>query len=249
MNAEKSFAYTFEDPEWPSKLGIGALISMVPVLNLAWSGYLVGIMRNVMNGDPEPLPTWNDLERKFREGLILFAAGLLYVSPILITLGLPLGISVLSSLSSGNNDMQDLGQTITEIGWVIVFCLLCVFFLYGLVLSILYPAILLMFSREGTFASCFKLRDVFSIIRNNAGAFFTAWILSMGTSLGVGLLAGFVNMVVGFVPCIGWIIGLVLSLGSGVYITAVHAHLFGQFGRAAFTMNQSAPTTPPTTLR
>jgi len=71
----------------------------------------------------------------------------------------------------------------------------------------------------------------------------------LGSWVLCGLLAGFVNMVVGFVPCIGWIIGLVLSLGSGVYITAVHAHLFGQFGRAAFTMNQSAPTTPPTTLR
>lgn len=234
MDAEKSFGYPFEDREWPSKLGLGALISMVPVLNLAWSGYLVGIMRNVMNGNQEPLPTWDDIDRKFREGLILFAAGLIYVLPVLIAMGLPLGISVLSSLSSENNNMQELGRTVTEIGWILVFGLLCVFLLYGLVLSILYPAILILFSREGTFASCFKLRDALKMIRSNTGMFFTAWILSMGTSLGVGLLVGFVNMVVGFVPCIGWIIGLVLSLGSGVYITAVHAHLFGQFGRATF---------------
>jgi hypothetical protein len=214
---------------------------MVPILNFAWSGYLVGIMRNVMNGNPEPLPAWDDTDRKFREGLILFAAGLIYASPVLIAIGLPLGISVLSSFSSGNNNLQDLGRTMTEIGWILFFGLLCVFLLYGLVLSILYPAILLMFSREGTFASCFKLRDVFKTIRSNPGMFFTAWILSMGTSLGVGLLAGFVNMVVGFVPCIGWIVGLVISLGSGVYITTVHAHLFGQFGRAAFEEVQLLP--------
>ena len=243
MDAEKSFAYPFEDQEWPSKLGLGALISLIPILNFAWSGYMVGIMRNVMNGNTKPLPTCDDFDRKFREGLILFAAGLLYVSPILIALGLPLGISVLSSLSSGNNDMQDLGQRITELGWALVFCLLCVFLLYGLVLSILYPAILILFSRQGTFASCFKLHDAFRMIRNNAGAFFKAWVLSMGTSIGVGLLAGFVNMVVGFVPCIGWMVGLILSLGSGVYITAVHAHLFGQFGRAAFEETQQLSVT------
>ena len=139
--------------------------------------------------------------------------------------------------------MRDLERTMTEIGWAFVFCLLCVFLLYGLVLSILYPAILILFAREGTFTSCFKLRDVFKMIRNHAGVFFKAWVLSMGTSLGVGLLVGFVNMVVGFVPCIGWLIGMVLSLGSGVYITAVHAHLFGQFGRAAVEEKQLLPVT------
>jgi hypothetical protein len=215
---------------------------MVPILNLAWSGYLVGIMRNVMHGNPELLPTWDDIDRKFREGLILFAAGLIYLSPVLLAIGLPLGLSVLSSLSSGNSDMQDLGHTITGIGWSLVFCLLCVLLLYGLAASILYPAILILFSREGTFAACFRLREAFRMIRGNPGTFFIAWILSIGTSLGVGLLVTFVNMVVGFVPCIGWIISLVLSLGSGVYITAVHAHLFGQFGRVAFGANQLQST-------
>jgi hypothetical protein len=238
LDAERSFAYAFEDKEWPTKLGLGALISMIPVLNFAWSGYLVGIIRNVMNGDPKPLPAWDDIDRKFGEGLILSAAGLIYVSPVLLALFLPLGISVFSSLSSGNSNLQDMQRIIAETGTVLFFCLLCISLFYGLVLSILYPAILISFSREGTFASCFKLRDVFKMIRNNAGAFFTAWVLSMGTSLGVGLLVAFVNMVVGFVPCIGWIVGVIMSLGSGVYITAVHAHLFGQFGRAAFAANQ-----------
>jgi len=91
-----------------------------------------------------------------------------------------------------------------------------------------------MFSREGTFASCFKLGEAFALISKNAGPFFTAWILSVAASLGAGLLVGFVNMVVGFVPCVGWIVGLALSMISGVYATAVYAHLFGQFGRAAF---------------
>jgi hypothetical protein len=237
VDAEKSFTYPFEDKEWTSKLGLGALISMVPILNFAWSGYLVGILRNMINHAVEPLPTWDDLGKKFSDGLILFAAGLVYALPILIPLLLPLGVVVSSGLSSGIRNMQDIGQTLTEAGGALFFCLLCVLLLYGLVLSVIYPAILVQFAREGTFASCFKLNEAFGIIRKNATAFFTAWGLSLAASIGVGLIVGFVNLVVGWVPCIGWIVGLVLTIASGIYSTAVYAHLFGQFGTMVFGRN------------
>jgi hypothetical protein len=240
MDAEKSFTFPFEDKEWITKLGLGAIISMIPILNFAWSGYLVGIIRNVMNHDPEPLPTWDDLDKKFREGLMLFGAGIIYALPLLILFVLPLGLAAFSGLFSGNSTMQDIGRTMTEAGTVLFYCLLCVLIFYGIALSIVYPAILVMFAREETFAACFKLNEAFAMISKNAAAFLTAWGLSLAASLGVGLIIGFVNMVVGFVPCFGWSIGLVLSLGSGVYITAVYAHLFGQFGTTAFAGNQLA---------
>ena len=244
MNAEKSFSYPFEDKDWVSKLGIGALISMIPILNFAWSGYSVDIIRNVMSNNPEPLPTWDDIGKKFNEGLILFGAGLIYASPILIALCLPLGITASSGLFSGNGNTQDLSRTITEVGGVLFFGLLCVSLLYGFVLSIIYPAILLLFAREGTFASCFKLRDAFDTISKNAAPFFTAWALSLAASLGVGLIVGFVNLVVSWIPCVGWIVGLALGLASVVYSSAVYAHLFGQFGRIAFGSNPLAPVIP-----
>src|ERR671912_200710 len=137
MDAERSFTFPFEDKEWISKLGLGAIISLVPILNFAWSGYLVDIIRNVMNDDPYPLPTWDDLGKKFREGLILFGAGLIYALPILLALCLPLGLSAGSGLLSGNSNMQELSQRLAETGGVLLLCLLCVFMLYGLVLSII----------------------------------------------------------------------------------------------------------------
>ena len=232
LDAEKSFSFPFEDKEWISKLGLGALIAMVPILNFAWSGYLVDVLRNVIAGNPKPLPAWDDLGKKFNEGLILFGALLIYASPILIAFCLPLGIVTSSGLLSGSNNTQDLNRVITEAGGILLFGLLCVSLLYGLVLSILYPAILLLFAREGTFASCFHLREALALIRRNAGPFFTAWALGIVASLGAGLLVGFVNLVVGFIPCIGWVISLALSFASSVYANVVYAHLFGQFGRA-----------------
>ncbi|HJR81150.1 MAG TPA: DUF4013 domain-containing protein [Anaerolineales bacterium] len=242
MDAEKSFTFPFEDREWISKLGLGAIITLVPILNFAWSGYMVEIIRNVMNDDPEPLPAWDNLGEKLREGLILFGAVLIYTAPVLIALLLPLGITTFSGSFSRNSSMQDLSRMLTEAGGVLFLCLLCLFFLYGLAFSIIYPAILVIFSREGTFASCFKLREAFDLIRKNAGLFFTAWALSLVASLGAGLLVGFVNLVVGFVPCIGWIISFLLSFGSVVYANVVYAHLFGQFSRAFFEGSQLLPT-------
>jgi hypothetical protein len=233
MDVEKSFTYLFEDTEWPSKLGLGALIGMVPILNFAWTGYLVGILRNMMHPTVEPLPSWDDIDQKFRDGLILFAAGLVYALPILIPLLLPLGVVVFSGVSAGISNLQEIGRSLTEAGGAVFFCLACVLILYAALLAVLHPAILVLFARERTFASCFKLHEALAMIRKHAAAFFTTWAVSLVASLAVGLLVGFVNMVVGWVPCIGWIVGTALSLGSGVYLTAVHAHLFGQFGRMA----------------
>ncbi|SRR6266498_4999441 len=241
MNIEKSFRFPFEDKQWLSKLGLGALITIVPILNFAWSGYLVDIIRNVMNNATDPLPSWDDLGKKLSEGLILFAAGLVYASPILILMGLPLSMLAFSGLFSGNRNMEDIARVITGAGGVLFSGLLCVFVLYALALSVIYPAILVLFSREGTFASCFKLREAFDLISRNAAPFFTAWGLSLLGGLGVGLAVGILNILVGWIPCIGWIASLALSLGSGVYIASVYAHLFGQFGAIVYGNHQLAP--------
>ena len=137
--------------------------------------------------------------------------------------------------------MDDLTRLVSGTGGVLFSGLLCLFFLYAIALSVIHPAILVMFSREGTFSSCFKLREAFDMISRNAGPFFTAWGLSLVGGLGVGLVVGMLNLFVGWIPCIGWIISLVLSLGSGVYIAAVYAHLFGQFGALVYGNHPLAP--------
>ncbi len=237
MDIEKSFTYSFEDKDWLTKLGIGAAIGLIPILNFAWSGYMVAIIRNVMDNKAELLPTWDDLGKKFMDGLILFAAGLIYALPIFILVCLPLSVLAFSGILAGTRDMEDIARAVAGAGGVLFFGILCVVLLYGLVLSILHPAILILFSREGTFASCFKVGEAFGMISRNAAPFFTAWGLSLVAGLGVGVVIGFLNLIVGWIPCIGWIVSMALSLLSGVYLVTVYAHLFGQFGREVFRQN------------
>ena len=238
MDLNKVFSYQFEDKQWINKLGIGAVISIVPILNFALSGYIVAIIRNVMNDSAEVLPNWDDLGKKFNDGLILFAAGVIYAVP-LIVIFLPIGIMSAGGLIAGNNNLHGIGQIFSGVGSALLYCFLCLIIIYALALSVVYPAILVVFAREGTFASCFKLRDAFELVSRNAGPFFTAWIVSFGGGLLVGVVVGIINLLVGWIPCFGWIVSLVISLGSTTYLVTVYSYLFGQFGKTAFGQNQS----------
>ncbi len=241
MDIEKAFSFPFEDKEWHSKLGLGAALNLVPILNFAWIGYTVGILRNVMNGVPEPLPTWHDIGKTFIDGLIFFAAALIYASPLVLMICLPLGALSFSGILSGSNDLREAARAIAAAGGILLLGFLCLFFLYAIVLSIVSSAIFVIFAREGTFASCFKLGEAFTLISRNPGPFFTAWGMNVIAGLGVGLVVGSVNIVLNWIPCLGWIAALGLSALSAVYLSAVYAHLFGQFGREAFGQTQLTP--------
>jgi hypothetical protein len=238
MNISKSFSFPFEDKQWISKLGLGAVITLVPILSFAWTGYMVQLIRNVTDNQQEPLPTWDDIGKKFTEGLILALAGLVYSLPMLIVICLPLSIMVIPAIMSGNKDMQGIANAIAGAGSVLFLCLLCVFVIYALALSVVYPAILLIFSREGTFASCFKFREVFDLIGKNTSTFFTAWGVSIVAGLAVGFVAGFAQLILNLIPCIGWIASLILTFGIVAYTSVIYAHLFGQFGMSVFGQNQ-----------
>lgn len=239
MNINKSFSFMFEDRQWLSKLGMGALFSIIPIVNFAWTGYMIELLRNVINNVPEPLPTWDDFGKKLTDGLILMLAGLVYALPAMLALCLPLGFMFVPAVLSGNTDAEALAKAMAGAGSALFFCLICAFTIYAIVLSVVYPAILIMFAREGTFASCFKFREVFDLIGKNSGAFFTAWGVSIAAGIVVGLVVGVAQVILNLIPCIGWVASFILSFGIVVYTSVVYAHLFGQFGLMAFGNNQS----------
>ena len=243
MDIGKSFSYQFDDRQWITKLGIGALISLVPVLNLALTGYMVAIIRNVAASAAEPLPNWDDLWPKLRDGLILTAAGLVYAAPVFILMCLPLAFFAASGSLPQDGSWQALGHSLSTLAQLLLAGLFCLFMLYLLFLSLIHPVILVIYSRDGTFASCFRLGEILRILGRHAGLFSTTWIVTILAGFALGIIVALVNLVVGWVPCLGWILGLVLGLGSGLYLITGDAHLFGQFRVAALGFVQTTPAT------
>lgn len=244
MEIGKSFSYQFDDGQWITKLGLGALISLVPILNFALIGYTVGIVRSVAMGTAEPLPNWDNFGQKFRDGLVLSVAWLIYSLPGLLLICLPLALLAASGALTQDNRLAPLGRWALGAGWVLYVGIVVFLLLYLLVVSILQPVILVMFSREGTFASCFRLREALDVLRSHLGAFSVTWLATVITGVLVGVIVAFVNLLVGWIPCLGWLVGSLLAIGSTIYIVAVDAHLLGQFRLAAFGQQASKPATP-----
>jgi len=209
MDIGKAFTYIFDDESWITKILIGGILGIIPIVNCAVFGYMVETLRNVAQGMERPLPEWSEFGGKFVKGLMVVIIGFIYAIPILLIMGCFMGLTF--ALGGGNGKGEDL------IG-LLLFPLYCILGLYGLVLGILSPAILIKYAVTGDFASAFRFGEIFGLITGNLGNYIVALILAWVASI----IASF-----GIIAC-----------GVGVLFTSfwgylVMAHLGGQIHRAA----------------
>ena len=230
MDIGKSITFVAEDEKWLEKLGIGALITAVPILNFAWSGFMVDLMRNVASGEAKPLPDWSDLGDKFVKGLILTLAGLIYALPAILVGCLLFGLSFVPLIAVSGQGDQGVNQGLALGSTGLLIAAGCCIGLYGLLISFVFPAVFINYSRQGSFGSCFQFSEIMQLITANLGEYATAWVITIVAGLMVGLVMGVVGMLVGWIPCIGWLVVWAISAVAGAYLGAVYAHLFGQVG-------------------
>ena len=232
MNFSRAFRYIFDDKDWVTKTALGVLIMLVPILNFAWLGYQIQIMRNVWKNETIILPAWGeDLGKRFMDGLMLALAGIVYALPVFLVVGLPTAIMVIPALLVEDPDVM--GALMTG-SMFVNFCLMCVFFLYALVLSFFTPVMHMFYAREGTFASCFKFGEIFRTITQNAGPFFTVWLVNFGVSMGVSMAVGAVGGILGWIPILGQLLLMVLGIAGPMYALYFSAHTYGQFMSQVF---------------
>jgi len=213
MNFGKSFTYIFDDTNWVSKLLVGIVISIVPILNFAWAGYGIGIMRNMARGIEKPLPAWDNLGEKFKDGLIIFAATFIYVLPALIVVGIGVGAAV----AIGND-------TIITVVSIVAGC--CAF-VYFLAFSFLQPALLIHYARTNSFGALFQVKEVFKLATQNIGDYLLAWV--------TGLLAGTVLSILSPVLAILCVVPLLLGVA---WVMCVTYYAYGQVGLATIAKSQ-----------
>lgn len=225
MNIGKSFSYPFEDSKWLSKLFIGAIVSIVPILNFAWAGYLVDLVKNVINRDALPLPEWTGFGEKFMKGLFIVVAGFVYALPVvcLATIfGTTAGVTLGNVTEQGAVDT--LGSVFSGVG-ILLGCLMA---LYGLALSFFYPAMIINFAEKETFGSLFEIGAIIKVATSRLSPYLTAWIIGIVAAVVVGIVLGLVTTVLGIIPCLGWLLAWIIGGIGGVYISTIWAHLFGQ---------------------
>ncbi len=215
MDIGKSFTYVFDDEQWVQKVVIGALLllaSVIPIVNLFTAlvvvGYSLRVLKNVSDGLERPLPQWDNWGEDWVKGVLFLLGLLIYALPALIVGGIAAIITaVVTSRSSEPSGAQ--------------FCILglqCLTWIWGLLLALWSPAVMIRFAREGRFGAMFEFGALWSLIRANVGDYIVAVIISF---------------VAQFLSTFGVILCVI-----GVFLTAfwallVQVHVYGQVGAQA----------------
>jgi hypothetical protein len=218
----RSFSFVTEDPDWVKKILIGGAFALACALLVGVPfvlGYFSRTLRNVVAGEPRPLPEWDDLGGIFSEGLRLTAVYLLYtlgIVAILAALGCVALLPVMALSGSGTRPSQALGL-MGGLGIVAFYGLVMV---VSLALAVYLPAALARAALRGTVADGFAWREVVAFITANLGNYLLALVIY--------LLASFVAQFaivlccVGIFPAAFWsYLVLAVALGQVVRLSPV----------------------------
>lgn len=214
MDIGKSLTYITEDERWVTKLLIAVGMTLLSVFILPMfilNGYVVAIARNVRNGAKRPLPEWEDWGGFLRDGLNLMVAIFVYSLPLII-------INCFAAIPIiGLGSIEDISDEIAAAGIFATFGIFgCLTLLLVLATIFIFPAVTVQYVRHNQLGACFRIGEVFGIVRENMVDIVTiAAVLFVATML----LTGIAN-----IPCIGWI----LSFFIGPYLSFVSGHFSGQ---------------------
>lgn len=232
MDIGKSFAYIAEDEKWLEKIGVGALIGMVPIVNFAAFGYQVQIARNVWHGEERPLPTWDDFSKFLVDGLRIVAAMLVYMLPMFLIYGILMGGIFAFAFSmdpAAYDPSQGGGDPFAGMMIVMISLSMMCIMPYILLIWVLYPMFFIQVARHGSVKSCFDFREMWSLLRVQPVNYLIVIAITFGLYMVISMALMPVYLVAAFIPCIGFIITMMISGAITILVGAVAGHLEGQF--------------------
>ena len=222
IDFSQALQHPTEDRDWPIKILIGALISLVPILNFALTGFLVEHLQNSAAGTPTPLPNWDKLGWKTLTGLKILVIQIVFALPILVpSCALLAFVTQQAAAQSG----ESLPQHVLAGAGIIGLALACFALIYGLFLTYLFPAILIQFTKTQQIGPCLRIGKLLSIARVNTGDYLLIIVMVIAISSAVGVAATALS----FIPCLGTVLVLVLAPLAAPYIGLVLANMTGQY--------------------
>jgi len=201
------FSFPFKDPDWFKKIGIIALVSLIPIVGqMVAFGWGLEIARRVINHDPDPLPSL-DFGDQLKKGFQAWVISFVYALPMIVLM-LPLQLA----LPIGQMLEIDEG-TLSIIMIAVSICCGGLSLIYGIFMAFMLSAAYGRFVTEGTIGSGLKFGEVLKLIKAAPVAYL---IVLLG------------QIVAGFVGSLGSI-----ACGIGVFLTmaysfAIIGHFIGQ---------------------
>jgi hypothetical protein len=229
MDIGKAFTFMFSDPDWLRKLGIGTLVMLAgiifsPVLIgliplVIVTGYTLDVTRNVLDGQTNPLPQWEDWGGFLSRGFKLCVVYIVWALPLIVAV-IPWAIG---AAISGNASYTN-GGGANILGSLFMFCGGCLMVLWTIVLVVMSPAIYVKVARTDSIGAGLDIPALWTFTRNNLSNVIVAVLLY--------LVAGFIASIAAMLGIIAIVIGLLVTIPlAALWQMLVEAHLFGQVGR------------------
>jgi hypothetical protein len=221
MEFTRALMFPFDDEDWLKKLGLGVLISLIPVVGgITLQGWAFEISKRVKRSDPTPLPDWSDFGGLLKQGFMLFLANLIYQIPTLLFACLSGFVWLLPMMGAGNEDVM---AALGGLASIVVICCSCLIALYALAAAVVYWGAYIRYIDNPEFGTFFQIGENFAIVKDNIGDF--------GMALLYTILAGAISGIVS-----GTVIGGLLVTAFLSYFTG---HILGQLAAKV-----SKPSTP-----
>ena len=219
MDIGSAFTYMFDDEEWIKKLAIGGAIALVAfilspiiigiVLMLPLTGYMIEVLKNVRDGQTQPLPEWSDWGGLFKTGLMVVVVAVVYNIPAII---LACGAGIIQGV--GPQLDSDTASTLT----FVAVCLNCLQILVSIICNLFVPAAVIRYAQYDTLGAAFQFGDIFNFIKANIGDYIIVVLLSWVASI----IAAF-----GVILCL---VGVFFTFFWSILVTG---NLYGQLAKKA----------------
>jgi hypothetical protein len=204
----RAFSFVTEDEEWISKIVIGGLIQIIPIIGqIALIGYTEETARNVMRGSTRPLPGWQEFGKLLTMGFAGFVISLVYAAPIVLVVFLFGCIIAAIGAASGDSEAG------AGLAASFVVCLVPLLILLALALQPLLMAGFARHVKSDSLGDAVRIGEVFGMVRANP----KPWLILF-----------LINLLCGMVASVGSIACGVGVLFTTVYAYAVFGHALGQ---------------------
>ncbi|MBN1680246.1 MAG: DUF4013 domain-containing protein [Anaerolineae bacterium] len=203
MDIVRAIKFPFEDDEWPLKIIVGSLLSLIPFIGF---GYQIAVARNVINDKHKPLPGTDDLGQVLTDTIMGTIAWVVYFLPIILISC----VLIFPAMAAGDSDLGSLLVCISSS------CIFVLALLYAIPALLLYWMGIIRYCETGNFAEFVKLGSLWRDIRIN----FSPLLILLLYVVALSIIGSVVSGVI-WITCIG--IPLVSFLGY----TAT-GHLIGQ---------------------
>jgi hypothetical protein len=210
MNFGRAFSYIFEDSQWLKKVGIAALVFLIPLVGpITVLGWSLTVTKRLAEGQTtDLLPGWENFMEHLTLGLKAFVVGFAYSLPVIIISSFSNVLPLITQEMRG--DMYDVMVTVSTIASI---CFGCFTFLYIIFLGLTLPAAYAQVAVTGEIGAGFRFGEVFGLVKAAIGAY----VLVLVASIVAGLIAS-----LGLIACF---IGVFFTVALA---EAIMGHFYGQ---------------------